>query len=57
MRVALVTGGLGGLGDCISTKLHEAGCKVAVTHAPGNAKVAGMLGAQKSTGVGLNAFK
>ena len=51
MRVALVTGGLGGLGDFISTKLHEAGCKVAVTHSPGNAKVADMLAAHKSKGV------
>ncbi|MFY9624352.1 MAG: SDR family NAD(P)-dependent oxidoreductase, partial [Rhodoplanes sp.] len=57
MRVALVTGGLGGLGDFISTKLVEAGCKVAVTHSPGNTKVAEMLAEHKSKGTELKAFK
>jgi acetoacetyl-CoA reductase len=57
MRVALVTGGLGGLGDFISTKLHEAGCKVAVTHSPGNTKVAEMLAEHKAKGVEIKAFK
>ena len=57
MRVALVTGGLGGLGDFISTKLVAAGCKVAVTHSPGNTKVAEMLDEHKKKGVELKAFK
>lgn len=37
-RVALVTGGMGGLGETISTRLSSAGYKVAVTHSPSNKK-------------------
>ena len=47
-RVVLVTGGMGGLGETISTKMADAGYKVAVTYSPGNNKhaewVAGMKG-------------
>jgi len=45
-RVALVTGGMGGLGETISTKMADTGYKVVVTYSPGNTKhgewVAGM---------------
>ncbi len=45
-KVVLVTGGMGGLGETISTKMADAGYKVVVTYSPGNAKhgewVAGM---------------
>ena len=45
-RVVLVTGGMGGLGETISTKMVDAGYKVVVTYSPGNTKhaewVAGM---------------
>ena len=45
-RVALVTGGMGGLGETIATKMVDAGYKVVVTYSPGNTKhkewVAGM---------------
>jgi acetoacetyl-CoA reductase len=45
-RVVLVTGGMGGLGEAISTKMIDAGYRVAVTYSPGNTKhgawVAGM---------------
>jgi NAD(P)-dependent dehydrogenase (short-subunit alcohol dehydrogenase family) len=45
-RVALVTGGMGGLGETIATKMVDAGDKVVVTYSPGNTKhkewVAGM---------------
>ncbi len=37
-RVVLVTGGMGGLGETISTKMADAGYKVVVTYSPGNAK-------------------
>jgi acetoacetyl-CoA reductase len=37
-RVVLVTGGMGGLGETISTKMADAGYRVAVTYSPGNAK-------------------
>ncbi|HEY6239322.1 MAG TPA: acetoacetyl-CoA reductase [Burkholderiales bacterium] len=35
-RVALVTGGMGGLGETISTKMADAGYRVAVTYSPSN---------------------
>ena len=45
-RVVLVTGGMGGLGEAISTKMVGAGYRVVVTYSPGNTKhgewVAGM---------------
>jgi NAD(P)-dependent dehydrogenase (short-subunit alcohol dehydrogenase family) len=45
-RVALVTGGMGGLGETICIKMADAGYKVVATYSPGNTKhgewVAGM---------------
>lgn len=35
-QIAIVTGGMGGLGEAISIKLHDAGYAVVVTHSPGN---------------------
>ena len=35
-RIALITGGMGGLGETISTKMADAGYRVAVTCSPGN---------------------
>ena len=35
-RIALITGGMGGLGETISTKLADAGYRVAVTYSPSN---------------------
>jgi acetoacetyl-CoA reductase len=37
-RVVLVTGGMGGLGETISTKMVDAGYKVVVTYSPSNTK-------------------
>ncbi len=37
-RVVLITGGMGGLGESISTKMADAGYKVVVTYSPGNTK-------------------
>ena len=37
-RVVLITGGMGGLGETISTKMADEGYKVAVTYSPGNTK-------------------
>jgi len=37
-RVVLVTGGMGGLGETISTKMADAGYRVAVTFSPTNTK-------------------
>lgn len=35
-QIAVVTGGMGGLGEAISIKLHDAGYVVVVTYSPGN---------------------
>jgi len=49
-RVVLVTGGMGGLGETISTKMADAGYKVVVTYSPGNSKYTEWLGAMKKRG-------
>jgi acetoacetyl-CoA reductase len=49
-RTALITGGMGGLGETISTKMHDAGFKVAVTHSPGNATAKNWLSTMKERG-------
>jgi len=43
-KLAVVTGGMGGLGEAISIRLQDAGYLVAVTHSPGNSGVADWLG-------------
>jgi acetoacetyl-CoA reductase len=35
-RTALITGGMGGLGETISTKMHDQGYRVVVTYSPSN---------------------
>ena len=37
-KVALITGGMGGLGETIATKMVDAGYTVVVTYSPGNTK-------------------
>ena len=49
-RVVLVTGGMGGLGETISSKMADAGYKVAVTYSPGNAKHVEWVADMKSRG-------
>ena len=56
MHVAVITGGMGGLGESISTKMHAAGYRVAVTHSPGNAKVKDWLAEQKANGREFTAY-
>jgi acetoacetyl-CoA reductase len=43
-RVALITGGMGGLGETISTKMADADYAVAVTYSPANKTAAKWLG-------------
>ena len=49
-RVVLVTGGMGGLGETISTKMADAGYKVVVTYSPGNTKHAEWVAGMKTNG-------
>ena len=35
-RLALITGGMGGLGETVSTKMADAGYRVAITYSPSN---------------------
>jgi acetoacetyl-CoA reductase len=49
-RVALITGGMGGLGETISTKMADAGYKVIVTYSPGNLKSNEWIEHMKSRG-------
>ena len=49
-RVVLVTGGMGGLGEAICTKMADAGYRVATTYSPGNKKVNDWLAAMKQKG-------
>ena len=54
-RVVLVTGGMGGLGEAISTKLADAGYRVVVTYSPGNTKHADWLAEMKKNGYDIYA--
>jgi acetoacetyl-CoA reductase len=56
MRVALITGGMGGLGESISTKMHAAGHRVVVTHSPGNTRVKDWLGEHSAAGRQFSAY-
>jgi acetoacetyl-CoA reductase len=49
-RVVLVTGGMGGLGETISTKMADAGYRVVVTYSPGNTKHEEWLATMKKNG-------
>ena len=55
-RVALVTGGMGGLGEAICIKLAALGYKVVTTHSPGNNKSAEWLESMKKLGYSFRAY-
>jgi acetoacetyl-CoA reductase len=52
-RVVLVTGGMGGLGETISTKMVDAGYKVAVTYSPGNSRHGEWVAQMKARGYNI----
>jgi acetoacetyl-CoA reductase len=54
-RVAVVTGGMGGLGEAICIKLAQMGYKVVATASPGNTKSAEWLKDMKSRGFAMHA--
>ncbi len=55
-RTAVVTGGMGGLGESISTKMHDAGYRVVVTHSPGNANADNWVKQMKARDYNFFAF-
>jgi acetoacetyl-CoA reductase len=55
-RIAMVTGGMGGLGESISTKMADAGYKVVVTYSPSNTKYKSWLDEMKSKGHSFAAY-
>ena len=56
-RLALITGGMGGLGETISTKMADAGYRVAVTYSPSNKTAAQWRTAMKARGYDFHAFE
>jgi acetoacetyl-CoA reductase len=55
-RVALVTGGMGGIGEAIAKALYDAGCTVLVTHSPHNDHVDTWLLDQVTQGYHFKAY-
>src|SRR5690606_23296493 len=55
-RIALVTGGMGGLGEAICIKLAALGYRVVTTHSPGNAKAAEWLQTMNNMGYGFKGY-
>ena len=55
-RIAVVTGGMGGLGETISTKMAGAGYRVVVTYSPSNTKYRSWLEEMKGKGLNFAAF-
>ncbi|MGW8183830.1 MAG: acetoacetyl-CoA reductase [Burkholderiales bacterium] len=55
-RLAVVTGGMGGLGESISTKMADAGYRVVVTYSPSNTKWKSWLEEMKQQGYSFAAY-
>jgi acetoacetyl-CoA reductase len=49
-RIAVVTGGMGGIGEAICVGLAQAGVRVVATHSPGNTRAAQWLADMKQRG-------
>jgi len=56
-RVAVVTGGMGGLGEAICIKLAQMGYKVVATYSPGNSKSAEWVKEMKGKGFTIHAVQ
>jgi acetoacetyl-CoA reductase len=55
-RIALVTGGMGGLGEAVCIKLAALGYQVIATYSPGNTKATEWLGTMEQQGYKFRAF-
>lgn len=56
-KVALVTGGMGGVGTALCRRLHTAGFRVAVTYSPTNPTPEAWLAAQRDEGFSFSIYK
>jgi acetoacetyl-CoA reductase len=56
-KVALVTGGMGGLGTALCRRLQAEGFRVAATYSPANQTPEAWLAAQRDDGFRFNAYK
>jgi acetoacetyl-CoA reductase len=56
-KVALVTGGMGGLGTALCRRLHDAGFTVALTYSPSNTTPEAWLAAQRDEGYRYSAYR
>jgi len=56
-RVAVVTGGMGGIGEAICIRLAKAGHKVVTTYSPGNTKADAWLKEMKGKGLDFHAVQ
>ena len=56
-RIAVVTGGMGGIGEAICMRLATAGFKVVATYSPGNKKSAEWLASMKQQGYDFHAVE
>jgi len=55
-RIALVTGGMGGLGEAICIKMAALGYQVVTTHSPGNTKASEWLSSMEQQGYNFRAY-
>ncbi|ANN67184.1 acetoacetyl-CoA reductase [Bordetella bronchialis] len=55
-KIALITGGMGGLGQAIVSRLHQAGHRIAVTVSPENRHAAAWLEEHRRNGLDINAY-
>jgi acetoacetyl-CoA reductase len=55
-KVAVVTGGMGGLGESITTKMADAGYRVVATYSPSNTKYKSWLEEMKGRGYSFSAY-
>ncbi len=57
VRIAVVTGGMGGIGEAISLRLAQSGCTVVATHSPGNRHAAQWVADMKTRGHVMHAVE
>ena len=55
-KIALVTGGMGGLGEAVCIKLASMGYQVITTYSPGNTKVNEWLASMERQGHNFRAY-